>query len=169
MVKNLSKVFVFILISTISINAKSQSIEESLDYINTKQEIYKHINNYGDLFKYLVDIQNIDGINHLVVVDFQAISEVTIKKARYSTNIKNITAIEYNTDEIGRLQIKIFAKHPGFLRLDFLDSQVADSYDRVIEIVFSKNTNIEQVKSLIKAYKHLVKLLGGADLSVDKF
>jgi hypothetical protein len=70
-------------------------------------------------------------------------------------------------DEIGRQQIKIFAKSPGFTKYNLLDKE--NSSETILELTFSKNTNSEQIKSLMKSYKYLIKLLGGKDLTIEQF
>lgn len=167
MKKQFTNLLLIILLLTITIETFGQTKDETLDYINTKQEVYEHKNNNGDFYKYIVAIRDTNGVKDLLIFEFAAISGTVIRKDYYFADIKSITAVESTLDEIGRKQIKFFVKSPGFLKLNLLYNE--ESYDTTIELTFSKNTEPEQIKSLIKSYKHLVKLLGGKDLSTEKF
>ncbi len=163
------KKLTLILISIgLSINFYSQTLDETLDYINSKQEVYKHKNNDGDEYNYLVDVNDIDGVKSLYIIEYAAIAGTTIKKNVFTSDVKNITAIEYTVDEIGRKQIIIFAKSPGFYKMDILKNNDI-SYKLFVDLKFLKTTEPEQIKKLIKSYIYLVKILGGKDLSIEKF
>ena len=167
MKKQFSKLILLTIVFLTSIFAIGQTKEETIEYINTKHEVYQHKNSYGDMYRYSALIRDTNGVKSLVIFEFAAVAGTVTNKDYYHTDIKNITAIESTVDEIGRKQIKIFAKSPGFEKLDLIDEIV--SYDTIIEMTFSINTEPDQIKSLIKSYKHLVKLLGGKDLSSEKF
>lgn len=162
-----SKLILTIIVLTITIEVFGQTKDETLEYINTKQEVYKHKNNSGDIYQYAVTIKENNGVKSLVIVEIAAVSGTIITKDYYVADVKNISAVESTLDEIGRKQIKIFAKDPGFYKMNLLDDE--ESYEKYVALTFSKNVDAEQLKSLIKSYKHLVKLLGGKDLSAEKF
>jgi hypothetical protein len=163
----LSKLILTILVLTITTEVFGQTKDETLEYINTKQEVYKHKNNSGDIYQYAVTIKDTNGVKSIVIVEIAAVSGTIIRKDYYVTDVKYIIAIESTLDEIGRKQIKIFAKDPGFYKMNLLDNE--ESFEKYVALTFSKNVEAEQLKSLIKSYKHLVKLLGGKDLSTEKF
>lgn len=167
MINHFQKLLFLIVIVFTSNYSIGQTKEETLEYINTKQEVYQHKNSNGDLFAYITLVRDTNGVKQLVLFELAALSGDIYNKDYYYTDIKNITAIEYATDEIGRKQIKVFAKSPGFEKLDLLFEEV--SYDTVVEMTFSASTEPDQIKSLIKSYKHLVKLQGGKDLTIEKF
>lgn len=159
--------FLIFLSSIITFNSFGQSRDETLDYINTKQDVYKHKNNAGDIFQYAINTSNANGASNLIIVEIASVAGTIVTKDYYIVDIKNITAVEYALDEIGRKQIKIFAKSPGFVKQDLLNN--VESYETLISLTFSIKTESEQIKSLIKSYKHLIKLLGGKDLSKEMF
>jgi hypothetical protein len=167
MKKYLTKYLLLILVSMTTISVIGQTKDETLDYINTKQEVYKHKNNYGDIYQYAINISDSNGVKSIVIVEIAAIAGTIIRQDYYFTDVKNITAVEFSLDEIGRKQIKIFTKGLGFTKLNLLDNE--ESYETIVELTFSSNTESEQIKSLIKSYKHLIKLMGGKDLSIEKF
>lgn len=146
----------------------SQSREETLEYLETKLDVYKIKNNYGDLFMYGIgvkDKENGPGTN-FIIFEQVAIADVKTRSNYYYSDIKNVTAIERDISEIGRNQIKIYAS-PDFTKLNFLDEK--EDKVRVVTIELEKNISEENMKSLIKAFKHLVKISGGRDLSIEKF
>lgn len=103
----------------------------------------------------------------LVVSETAALSGDIYKEDYFTVDIKDITAIEYALDEINRKQIKIFAKNRGITKLNTHFNET--SIETVLEMTISKNTEPEQIKSLIKSWKHLIKICGGKDLSKDQF
>lgn len=151
----------------ITFNAYCQTKEETIEYINTKQKVYRHKNNEGDIFVYNVSIQDTDNIKQLVIVEVSAIAGTIIYQDAYYVDIKNIIAVENSINEIGQKTVLIFAKNPGFKKLNYLDNVV--SYETDVVIRLSNNTDNEQLKSLVKSYKYLIKTLGGKDLLVEKF
>lgn len=166
MKNHFAKYFLMIFVSLSTISSIGQTKEETLEYINTKQEVYKYKTNYA-IYQYSINVTETNGIHQLVIVEIAAIKGTIIKKNYYHTDIKNLTAIESSLDELGRKQIKFFTKELGFTKLNLLDNE--EVKETIVELIFSSNTETEQIKSLIKSYKHLVKLLGGKDLSIEKF
>jgi hypothetical protein len=166
MKKNFAKLLILFIALMVRFYAISQSQEETLDYINTKQEVYKQ-KNYDNIYQYAIGLKESDGVKSIVIIEIVSLSGTILRKDSYIGDVKNIIAVESSLDEIGRKQIKIFSKDPGFIKLNILDSE--QSNETLVELTFSKETDSEQIKSLIKSYKHLVKLSGGKDLSIDKF
>ena len=158
--------FLFLLFIGLS-NSYAQSTKESLDYINTKQEVLKFKNNDGDIYQYAVNIKDTLGVKDIVVVQYAAIAGLIIRKDYFACNIKDISAVETSFDEIGRTQIKLFSQSPGFFKWDILNKK--ESFVSIIDITLSKNVDSAQLNSLIKAYKHLILINGGQDLKKEKF
>lgn len=166
MKKDFAKTLILFAVLIVRLNALSQSQEETLEYINTKQEVYKQ-KNYDNIYQYAIALRESDGVKSMVIIEIVSLSGTILRKDSYIGDVKNIIAVESTLDEIGRKQIKIFSKDPGFLKMNLLDYE--QSNETLVELTFSKETGIEQIKSLIMSYKHLIKLSGGKDLSKDKF
>jgi hypothetical protein len=108
-----------------------------------------------------------EGIQRISFLDFKALSGDVYKKDLYTINVKDIIAVEQSRDEIGRPQIIIYSNDLSFLVEDYNWHEY--SREANLEMTFSLNTSDEQIKSLITAIKHLVKILGGRDLNKIKF
>jgi|688.fasta_scaffold1031119_2 hypothetical protein len=143
-----------------------QSAKETLDYINFKQEAFKFKNNEGDIFQYAINITDTLGRKSIVIAQIASIAGLIVRKDYLASPINKIVAVEASNDEIGRPQIKIFADNPGFYKWDLLNN--TETFDSIIEITLSKNTDTEQMKTLVNAYGHLIYVNGGKDLK-DKF
>ena len=162
-------IFSFLLCYILGYNiAVAQTVSQTAEYITVKFDLYQHKNNHGDLIAYAFFLHDLDeGIQRISILEYAALSGDNYKKDLYTIDIKDIIAIERSKDEIGRPQIIIYSNTKGFTVKDYNWDEIRQ--ENVLKMTFSSNISDEQLNSLIKSLKHLTKILGGRDLSKEKF
>lgn len=146
-----------------------QTKDETLDYINTKHTVYKYINEINaDIFKYQIGIKKENNTEYLYIIEFIAISGKITQKNLYYVEIKKIIAIEELVDnQLKRKHINLFTSYNGVTQYNILDNEKKQISK--VDLILSFNIDIEQLKKLVTAYKRLVILEGGKDLTIEKF
>jgi len=148
--------------------AVAQTVEQTVEYISIKFDLHQHKNSHGDMIVYAFFLHDLeDGIQRISILEYAALSGDNYKKDLYTIDVKDIIAIEKSKDEIGRPQILLYSNNKEFIVKDYNWEEFRQ--ESVLKMTFSENMTDEQLNSLIKSLKHLTKILGGRDLSKEKF